>query len=292
MFDAAGGASLTQNGRVPAATSIWLEAILDVPVRSRDGQLQETRYFIREIAGEWLGWNLRNYRATGKNTGQALARAFRRARDMWVPMNSRGGGYFPLMMSDWSGWGLGDQIGLALRLPPGQVGPKVDRALLRGLRDSGPAYRLYLSLCFEWDKYGGRKGKLILPTQPVVERAKGGQVLDAHGNILTGRGRQPVYTPHDKRAIQTGQRELNPARRRYPWYTPDDLVFRAFPGNVFAAKINRSEMRRRGISAVNRVEKEGVVVERMGTGKHELFRLMPADPAAGALLALPPGEEL
>ena len=67
MFDAAGGASLTQNGRVSAAASIWLEAMLDLPPASRDGTLRETRYPIREIAGEWLGWNLSNYRTTGEN---------------------------------------------------------------------------------------------------------------------------------------------------------------------------------------------------------------------------------
>ena len=34
-------------------------------------------------------------------TGKALARALRDVRDLWVPMNDRGGGYFPVMVSAW-----------------------------------------------------------------------------------------------------------------------------------------------------------------------------------------------
>ena len=280
MFDAAGGASLTQNGRVSAAASIWLEAMLDLPPASRDGSLRETRYPIREVAGEWLGWNLRNYRTTGKKTGQALAHALRDVRDLWVPMNDRGGGYFPVMVSAWSGWSLDDRLGFVVRLPRGHVGPQIDRRLLRSLRDSGPAYRLYLSLCFEWDKYGGHNGKLIRPTRPEVRRGSGGQVLDAKGQILTGRGNQPIYTPHDKRAILTGEREPNPARSRYPEYSPDDLVAMAFPGQVFADKHTRREIRRRAVAALHRLETAGVVVEWMGTTLHPTFRPMPPDPAA------------
>ena len=287
MFDDAGGASLTQNGRVSAAASIWLEAMLDLPPDKRDGSLRETRYCIREIAGDWLGWNLRNYRRTGMYTGKALARALRDVRDLWVPMNDRGGGYFPVMVSAWSGWGLDDRLGFVVRLPRGHVGPQIDRALLRGLRDSGPAYRLYLSLCFEWDKYGGHKGKLIRPSRPKVRRNGGGQVVDASGRVLTGPGNQPIYTPYDKRAILTGEREPNPARSRYPEYTPDDLVALAFPGHIFADKTSRWLLRHRAVKTLPRLELAGVVVERLGTDRHPLFRVMPPDPPE--FEALPPG---
>ena len=290
MFDDAGGASLTQNGRVSAAASIWLEAMLDLPPDKRDGSLRETRYCIREIAGDWLGWNLRNYRRTGMYTGKALARALRDVRDLWVPMNDRGGGYFPVMVSAWSGWGLDDRLGFVVRLPRGHIGPQIDRALLRGLRDSGPAYRLYLSLCFEWDKYGGHKGKLIRPSRPVVRRAGGGQVVDASGRVITGPGNQPIYTPYDKRAILTGEREPNPARSRYPEYTPDDLVALAFPGHIFADKNIRGVMRQRAVKALDRLELAGVVVEQRGTPLHPTFRIMPPDPPE--LEALPPDSAL
>ena len=272
MFDSASGASLTQNGRVSNTASIWLEAMLDLPPERRDVSLRETAYTLREIACEWLGWDLRHYRKAGRKTGQALARALAEVRDLWVPMNNRGGGYFPVMVSAWTGLGLDDQVAFIVRVPGGHIGPQVDRGLLRSLRDSGPAYRTYLSLVFEWDKYGGHGGRLILPTRPEVRRAKGGQVLDAQGSILTGPGGIPVYTPHHPKAIRTGKREPNPARKRYPEYSPDDLVHLAFPGQVFTEK-NRSVYRRRAIEAVGRLQRADLVVERLGTR----FRIMPPD---------------
>ena len=285
MFDDAGGASLTQNGRVSASASIWLEAMLDVPIDARDGHLRETRYRIGEIVGDWLGWKLKHYRPTGKYTGQQLARALRDVRDLWVPMS--GGGYFPVMVSAWSGWGLDDRLGFVVRLPRGQVGPQVDRVLLRRLRDSGPAYRMYLSLCFEWDKYGARNGRLILPTRPEVRRAPGGQIVDAQGRVLTGKGNRPVYSLHDPRAIRTGAREPNPAAStRYPMYTPDDRVALAFPAQVFKDKHVRREMRRRADKAVARLKCEGIVVEREG----HYWRIMPPD--LPELPALPPAGDL
>ena len=287
MFDDAGGASLTQNGRVSASASIWLEAMLDVPVTERDGHLHETRYRIGEIAGDWLGWKLEHYRATGKYTGLQLARAIRDVRDLWVPMNDRGGGYFPVMVNAWSGWGLEDQLGFVVRLPRGQVGPQVDRALLRRLRDSGPAYRMYLSLCFQWDKHGGRNGRLVLATRPEVRRAPGGQVLDAQGRILAGKGNRPVYSPHDPRSIRTGAREPNPeARKRYPMYAPDDRVALAFPAQVFKDRRRRADARRRADLAVERLKREGIVVEREG----HYWRIMPPDYAPDEGLLRPGGE--
>ena len=192
-------------------------------------------------------------------------------------MNDRGGGYFPVMVSAWSGFGLDDRTGFVIRLPRGHVGPQIDRELLRSLRDSGPAYRLYLSLCFEWDKYGGHNGKLIRPTRPEVRRAVGGQVLDASGRIITGPGNMPIYTPHDKRAILTGAREPNPARSRYPDYTLDDLAVMTFDK---VPKHMRRVLRRRTAKAVDRLERTGVFVERMGTPRHPTYRIMPPDPPA------------
>ena len=286
MFGRGGG-----NGRVPNAPHIWLEAMLDVPVDCRDGSKRETAYTIGEIVGEWLGRNLGNYRPAGSTGGQALARDLSVVHSLWVPMNDRGGGYVPVTVEVWTGWELKDRVGFAIRLPSGQVGPKVDRSLLRRLRDSAPAYCLYLSLCFEWDKYGAHKGKLTLPTQPVVLRAPGGQVLDAQGRPLTGRGNQPVYTPHDKRAVATGERELNPARNRYPDYAPYDLVPMAYPGRV--VKANERVLRQRSEKALYRLQKEGIPVEQLGTVRHPRFRPMPPAPKAAALLALAgAGEDL
>ena len=255
-----------------------------MPVEFRDGSTRATNYPVREIVGEWLGRNLGNWRAAGATGGLALARDLKVVNSLEVPLNDRGGGYGPVLVRIRTGYQLDARVGFEIRLPSGQVGPKVDRSLLRRLRDSAPAYCLYLNLCFEWDKYGARKGKLILPTQPVVLRALGGQVVDAQGNIVTGRGNQPVLSPHDKRAVATGERELNPARSRYRDYTLDALVARTYLGREFTE--DRRVYRRRTLVALARLEKEGVVVERLGTARYLTFRPMPPDPAAAALLAL------
>lgn len=277
MFDAGGGSSLSRNGRVSNAASIWLEALLDMPTAARDGMLHETTYELREVAGDWLGWDLRFYRRTGKTTGQALASALKTVRDIWVPMNDRGGGYFPVMVSAVSGWGLDDQVAFAKRLPRGNVGPRVNRALLRRLRSAGPAYRAYLSLVFEWDKYGSRNGKLIRPTRPEVRRAPGGQVVNGRGEIVLGRGGLPVLSPHDRRAIRTGEREPNPDRTRYPEYGIDDVVRLAYPARVYKDKAQRRQARHHVRKILMHLEAEGVVVETLGPVQHQRYRIMPSE---------------
>ena len=230
LFDRGGGASMAANGRTSLEARIFLEVLMGHPPPERDGRLKETAYTLKEITGEWLGWDSRNYRRNGSTTGAALRAALARVRDIAVPMNDRGGFYYPVMVSAGQGWGLDDKLAFVTRLPDSQVGPQVNRLVLRSLARHGPAYRLYLSLCFEWDRHGGRGGKLIRPTRPEVLRAPGGQILDAKGEIITGRGGKPVYTPHDPRAIATGRREPNPARARYPEYSADEAGSDGLPG--------------------------------------------------------------
>ncbi len=98
MFDEGGGSSLAANGKVSISASIWLETLLGVDTKDRDGRHKETLYSIHEIAGDWLGWNLTNYRMTGKPTGRALAIALHSVNNIWVTMNDRGGGYSPVLL--------------------------------------------------------------------------------------------------------------------------------------------------------------------------------------------------
>lgn len=133
-------------------------------------------------------------------------------------------------------------------------------------------------LCFEWDRYGAHNGKLIRPTVPEVRRAPGGQVVDAQGRILTGPGGVPILSPYHPRAIKTGNREPNPARTRYPDYTKADLARLSNPGRVFT-KDNHRWLEQRAVLDMELLEKlGGTTVERMGTTRHPLFRVMPPCP--------------
>ena len=289
LFDAAGGESLSTNGPATTAVRIFVEGLLSVPTGARDGRLHETPHTIREIAGVWLQWNLRNYRVSGAKTGRALQKGLAQVHNMMVPIGDAGW-YRPLMVSAGNGFSLDAQVILASRLPPGQVGPPVDRKLLRtlGLK-AGPSYRAYLSLVFDWDTYGGHKGRLVLPTRPVVKRDSSGNVLGADGQVLTNRDREPVLSHNDKRAIRTGEREANPDRARYRTYGPDDVAFLVFgPWKWDAARRDphkAGEYRRRARKAVEVLEQlAGCTVERLGANPRNGYlpwRIMPADTGWG-----------
>ena len=121
LFDAAGGESLSTNGPATTAVRIFVEGLLSVPTGARDGRLHETPHTIREIAGVWLQWNLRNYRVSGAKTGRALQKGLAQVHNMMVPIGDAGW-YRPLMVSAGNGFSLDAQVILASRLPPGTGG--------------------------------------------------------------------------------------------------------------------------------------------------------------------------
>ena len=275
LFDHGGGVGAKHNGAVTIEARAFLEVLLGHPPAARDGGLRQTTYTVREMAEDWLQW--RHYKASGAFTGQALRAALGRLRDIAVPVGRRGGFYYPVMLSAVGGWRREDKIAFVTRLPASGVGPSINRGVLRRLKYA-PAWRLYVSLAFEWDRYGGHNGRLILPSRPVVDRAPGGQVVNAHGLVLTGPGGRPVISPHDPRAIRTGDREPNPARTRYPEYTADNLAAMAYPADTLPrlSVANRRQYRRRALEAARQIAAlGGAQIEDVGGGH---WRVMPPDP--------------
>ena len=87
------------------------------------------------------------------------------------------------------------------------------------------------------------------------------------------RGNLPQYSPHDKRAISTGQREPNPVRDRYPDYSPDDRVA-LFYGHGH----HESIYRKRADAHALKGEKVGAwTIEKLGDGPNARWRIMPPD---------------
>ena len=189
------------------------------------------------------------------------------------------------MISELEGFGLNDRLTLVMRVPQGNaVGPQVDRELLKKLGLlSGPAYRMYLHLCCEWDRYGARSGRLIKPTRPEVLRAPGGQVIDSEGRVITGDDQKPVFTHNDHRAIRTGNREPNPARERYPEKGRHDLLLMAYGPEYVARHINRRNRWvyiNRAVKALKHIEDlQGCTIEQLGTPNQDgiPWRIMPHD---------------
>ena len=287
LSDPFGDETRLRNGKVSAASRIWLEVLLSVPPDRRTGDEVFLTFRLEEIVSDWLGWDARNFRTAGKRTGRALKRALRIVDTLWFPTAT--GGYFPVKLRRFAHdqSGLSSRLTFGVRLPPCGVGPAVDRAVLRNLRDSAPAFNAYLSLSLQWDRYGARGGKLIRPTVPVVRRDSAGYVVDAQGTVLLDRYCNPTRDWHHRRAVRTGEREPNPSRDRYPLQGPDDQVKLAFPTQNFTTPTARKNSRRAARAAIKRlVGARVVVVEEVGSKR----RLMPPDlpdsrkslPASGA----------
>ena len=155
--------------------------------------------------------------------------------------------------------------------------------MLRALGTSATAWRSYLSLIFDWDKYAGYRGHHINPDIPNVQRTEGGVVARRDGSPRIEKDK-PVFNGNHPRAIPTGGFELNPARVQgkgggaggYREYGGDDLVALAFPQSVLDDPEARRNARRRALEAMRRIEElGGCIIEPIGTGKGKRWRVMP-----------------
>lgn len=280
LFDMATGGKVMR-GRADIAVAIFVEGLISVPA---DGQRAELRavgpFTIGEIAGDWLQWDRQHYRPNKSETGLTLMRALHHVHNLAVPVG-KNGWFYPLLVRGVEGLSWHHRVIFLAQLPPGsEVGPQVNRTILRILRKlSAPAYRGYLSLCFDWDYYGGHGGKLIRPTRPVAIRNEQGYILTQGGNVVTGKGGVPIKSPYDKRAILTGTYEPNPARERYPLYDADDLVRLCYPVTVYDNLVTRRQARGRTRHAIRLIEKKGgcVIESIRGDGKSLPWRIMPPD---------------
>lgn len=304
LFDAATD-HLVMRGGAYLPLAIFVEALLSVPRDAPLGLGRVGPVTIGEIAEDWLQWNPAHYRPNRAGTGIALRRALRKVHNLAVPVGNRGGWYFPLMVRGVEGVRWNDRVAfLAEILGDAHVGPAVDRRVLRKLRKrSAPAYRGYLSLCFDWDYYAGHRGKLPLPTRPEVLRdpatkvllnAEGTPILgavikddegrprkDQSGNYIAA-GRMPVKAWNDPRAVRTGRREPNPEVQRYRVYEVDDLVRLCYPVTVYNDQNTRRQARlmaRRAIEVIE--EKGGCIIEplapRGGAHRPLPWRILPPD---------------
>ena len=304
LFDAATD-HLVMRGGAYLSLAIFVEALLSVPRDAPLGLGRVGPVTIGEIAEEWLQWNPAHYRPNRAGTGIALRRALGKVHNLAVPVGSGGGWYFPLMVRGVEGMRWDDRVAfLAEILGDAPVGPAVDRRVLRELRKrSAPAYRGYLSLCFDWDYYAGHHGRLPLPTRPEVLRdpvtdvllnAEGTPILGVvikdnkgrprkgqDGNFIAA-GSMPAKAWNDPRAVRTGRREPNPAVQRYRVYEIDDLVRLCYPVTVYNDPNTRRQARlmaRRAIEVIE--EKGGCIIEPIAPrgGKHRPppWRIIPPD---------------
>ena len=308
LFDAATGHQIMRGG-VHLSLAIFVEALLSVPRDAPLGLGRVGPFTIGEIAGDWLQWKKTHYRANKAGTGLALRNALIKVHNLAVPIGNRGGWYYPLMVRGVEGMQWEDRIAFLAEIIGGaQVGPAVDRYVLRSLRKrSTPAYRGYLSLCFDWDYYGGHQGRLALPTRPevlrdpdtetilddkgqaivgtLVKNSDGTARKDKAGNFLTV-GDRHVKAWSDPRAVRTGKRERNPQIDRYPVYGADDLVRLCYPATVYNDSETRRKMRHKARHAIQQIRAEGGCMIEIVTPRHNNlegppWRILPPDQSSG-----------
>ena len=281
-----GGGKVNRRGRASIEARLFVELLLTVRRMDRQlGGLKRAPIGVQEIVEQWLQWNAACYRPVRADMGGALRAGVGRLRDIWVPVGSRGGGFFPVLFSGTTGWGLTDTLEFVLNLPEASdVGPQVDRQKLRKLGKFAAAWHAYVSLVFEWDHYGGRRGRLIRPNRRVARRDEGGNLLDAEEKVIVGKGGVSVRHPSKtKRAIYTGQMEPNPARTRYAEYNADDLIRLCFEPRIVSQLVSstRRDHAWRARKAIERIEQErGCTIERLGDNPRNgnlPWRVMPPD---------------
>ena len=280
LYDRVQGMKQGRKGAVPLPMRLFIEGCLSLPTGARDGRLRQMRFTIREIAGEWLAWDLGSYRPSGASTGAALKTALGQLNQLHIDMPNQGW-YYPLLLEAVQGLNLDSQVAILSRLPSGSgVGPPIDRRMLRKLgKQSAPAYRALLYLACEWDRYGGRNGRLVRPTRPEVLRDPTGHVLEATGTVALEQDRRPATSPHHPLAVHTGGRELNPARSRYPGYEGDALIGLCYHIDGIP-KDQRRKYLTRAVKTLEYMQSIGAVsIERMNPRwKHGLpWRIMPPD---------------
>ena len=115
---------------------------------------------------------------------------------------------------------------------------------------SAPAWRLYIALCFQWDRIA-RRGLTPHLTRPVLVRDGGGNMLDADGSILKDQKGRPQRDGAHPRAVETGAREANPAGEalHHVYDTPRDLARLVWPLGGGRLRKNRCEAEEQAIKA-------------------------------------------
>lgn len=171
---------------------------------------------------------------------------------------------------------------LEVKLPPtAKSGMMVEKEILRLTgKQSSPKFNAYLTACWIFDHYGTSPKGIIESTRPVENRDADGYLLQDGSHIRTPRG-DKIKNPYNPNAIAQLEREPNPARKRYPILTVDDLVRACYPKGFDSKR--RAMYLKRAKKAWTELEKEGIIqIERHALG----WRIMPSQSHVGRHRAL------
>lgn len=233
----------------PLALRLWIEAILSVPDDRRTGGRATVSRPLRDwLAALYAPGYYRPHKHAPALFAAIWALDDPAARVPWELPDGSGG--LRRVVTAWdiprSGLHLDDHLSLEVNLPPGSgPGPLVERDRLHHWgRNSAAAFRLLLSLYFDW--------------------------------FDPGRARTPPLTPRGRRDRRPGapwSQSADPDR--YPRRTLDQLVARAFP---VAAKTDRLTLRKYALRALRRLTDAGDATADDG---RDGLRILPPDRLLG-----------
>ncbi|MYJ71726.1 MAG: hypothetical protein F4092_08155, partial [Rhodospirillaceae bacterium] len=210
------GSTAQPGAGAPLRDRFFAEMLMAASTKAR---ATRTRWFLDDLRiadpVEWADWNPAHYRPEAEKRGLALSRALVAVNSIQLPLNDRGGWLIPVFVEAIKSRALDDPIIASVRLPEGSNrGARVDRPTLRRAgKASAVAWRLYLALCFEWNRIAV-KGRIPHLTRPQMKRNIAGYLVDARDKILTDSRGQPMRSGKHARAVETGGREPSPAGER------------------------------------------------------------------------------
>lgn len=257
-----------RRGRAPMVAVLWLEGLLSIDTKFRDGRRHVLTFTRKELYRDWAGCDPRNW---NHREAEKQTKALLRMNSTAVAVGE--GLYVPLIVRAFEGPQLNHRISVETLLPPeAQQGPAVPRRILRALVPSKLSWLGFLSLCAHFDRYGSRRGHLIAATRPEVKRDELGQILNDQGQPIRDKRGAVSKKWSDPRAVRTGQREANPERTRYPALSRDELIALIYPLDPPTSSQDERNKWKATQAALERMESAGgTVIERTPAG----WRLMP-----------------
>ena len=272
MYDLSGMRVHTGGRGAPLTLRLWHEMVTAVVFDDRENGISRIIVPARELIG-WL-WPHGNFRPA--KHWDKLQVSMAALSLMYVPFEDH---LWAVVVARQIPKTPDGSLVVDINIPEGTgAGPLIHRGTLRKFGvESAAKYRLYISICCMWDRYGTTPRGRVQATRPAVWRDDKGNILDARGDLVLKNGK-PVKNWNHLRAQQLGDREPNPAAdRHYPVLTDSDLVRWVNP--LAQESNNERRQRREARQTAESLGDDGVVILTTGKNKQgrDGLRILPPD---------------
>ena len=289
LADYAGMTELVRGRGARLDKRILIYSLLSMPLERRyPGARFELRGLLRELTQELWPTSPKTGRSsyTPSMHGSKLLAALEgmSLAKVRIPPEHGGGFWAPAVVRRYPDLrSLDSEYRIQIELPDScDRGPRIHRPSLRAAGViSDPAYDLWLSLAYVWDRAKASNGGYrIHATRPKARRDTDGCLLDAHGLRVLRKDGSPVRDWRHKRAVLDGE-ERHPQANRVPALSRLELHRMAYGGRPAPALSQFQNEVSRLRKLLKRWEREGrVVIEIEGHGRHARWRVLEPHPTA------------